>query len=60
VDDLTKRRPEDANEININQKWEIAYWSKELGITQAVLLNAVELAGPYVEDVRKFLKKNSR
>ena len=32
-DDLTRRKPEDPTKINVNQSWEIKYWTKKLGVT---------------------------
>jgi len=57
-DDLTRRRPEDPNKINVNQSWEIDYWTKKFGIDVATLKKAVSIVGPMVIDVEKWLKDN--
>lgn len=56
-DDVTRRQPEDPQRININQNWELEYWSKRLGCTKAELIAAVQKVGPMVEDVKKELGK---
>ncbi len=56
-DDITRRQPEDPQRININQDWELEYWSKRLGCTKAELIAAVQKVGPMVEDVKKELGK---
>ncbi|WP_213278934.1 DUF3606 domain-containing protein [Chryseobacterium indologenes] len=56
-DDLSKRRPQDATKINVNETWELDYWSKELGVTKERLKEAVRAVGTSVEDVKRYLGK---
>ncbi len=56
-DDLGKRRPQDATKINVNESWELDYWSKELGITKERLKEAVRAVGTSVKDVKRYLGK---
>lgn len=56
-DDLTRRKPEDPTKININQSWEIDYWTKELGVSEQQLRAAVSAVGTLVADVKKHLGK---
>ncbi len=56
-DNLKIKQPEDPTKINIHQQWELNYWTKELGVTESVLLIAVRLVGPLVKDVKKCLGK---
>jgi hypothetical protein len=56
-DDITRRQPEDPQRINIEQDWEVSYWSEKLGCTKAELIAAVQKVGPMVEDVKKELGK---
>ena len=56
-DDLTRRRPEDPKKINVNQSWEIDYWTDKLGVTEQQLRNAVSEVGPLVADVKRYLGK---
>jgi len=55
-DNPKDRGPQDRRRVNINEEWEVRYWTKELGVTEEQLRRAVEKAGPSVEAVRKQLK----
>jgi len=57
TDDLTKRRPQDASKININEPWEITYWTQALGVSAADLIKAVAAVGVSVIAVKKHLGK---
>lgn len=57
-DDLRKKRPIDAEKINLSQKWEIDYWTENLHITESKLREAISKVGPYVSDVKEYLKKH--
>lgn len=57
-DDLTKKRPQDADKINVSQQHEIDYWTKALKTTEAKLRAAVSKVGPYVSDVEEYLRKH--
>lgn len=57
ADNLTNRGPADRARINKNEDWEVAYWSKEFGVTKAKLLEAIEAVGVMVVDVRRYLSK---
>ena len=54
-DDLTKKIPQDANRINLNQSWEVEYWCSELNCTEDELREAVEKVGDSVDAVREYL-----
>ncbi|WP_418123332.1 DUF3606 domain-containing protein [Chryseobacterium sp. PTM-20240506] len=56
-DDLSKRRPQDATKINVNESWELDYWSEELGVTKERLKEAVRAVGTSVQDVKLYLGK---
>ncbi|MFC0343000.1 DUF3606 domain-containing protein [Epilithonimonas hispanica] len=56
-DDLSKRRPQDATKINVNEAWELDYWSKELGVTKDRLKEAVKAVGTSVSAVKRYLGK---
>jgi hypothetical protein len=54
-DNLNNRGPQDRARINLNESWEISYWTKELGVTKEELEKAVQKAGPAVSAVRQEL-----
>lgn len=60
MDDLTRKRPEDLTKININQPWEIAYWTKELGISEKKLKSLVNKVGPEVNNVKAELWREKK
>lgn len=54
-DNLKIRQPQDRTKINIHESWELAYWSKELGVSTVKLTQAVNAVGPMVSAVKKHL-----
>ena len=57
ADDLNKRGPQDRARVNINEDFEVEYWTKTFGVTRDQLEAAVAKVGPMVEDVRSALRK---
>jgi hypothetical protein len=58
ADDLMKRGPSDGQRINVNEDYELRYWTKELGCSEARLKQAVSESGVMVADVRTWLSKH--
>lgn len=56
-DDRTKRGPQDRSRVNVNEPYELDYWSKHFGVTPQQLRDAVKAVGPMVDDVRRRLGK---
>lgn len=56
-DDKNKTGKQDDIRINVNQAHEVAYWTKELGVSAEKLREAVAAVGPMVKDVKKHLGK---
>jgi hypothetical protein len=56
-DDLKNRGPADRARVNVNEDWEVRWWTKELECTEAQLRAAVKAAGPMVKDVRAHLAR---
>lgn len=46
----------DRSRIHVEKEWEVAYWSKKLGVPKDTLVDIVGEVGPVVEDVVKKLK----
>jgi uncharacterized protein DUF3606 len=55
ADDLKQTGKPDDTRINVDQDHEVGYWAKELGVSREQLREAVQQAGPIVEDVRRHL-----
>jgi ribosomal protein S6E (S10) len=47
--------PQDYDRINVLVESEVAYWSKELGVTREQLARAIEEVGERVVDVKRQL-----
>jgi Protein of unknown function (DUF3606) len=55
-DNLQNRGPQDRSRVNLNEEWELKYWTKEFRVSEDELRKAVRKVGPSVESVRKELK----
>jgi hypothetical protein len=56
-DDKTKTGPQDASRVNINEEYEVAYWTKHFGVSADQLRAAVQKAGPSARAVEEQLKR---
>jgi hypothetical protein len=43
----------DGWRINVNERWEIDYWTEQLGVTPEELRQAVKEVGVMADDVRR-------
>ncbi|MFD1839097.1 DUF3606 domain-containing protein [Paracidovorax cattleyae] len=57
ADNLQNRGPQDRSRVNVNEPWEVDYWTKEFGCTETQLRAAVKAVGVMVADVRRHLAK---
>jgi len=55
-DDKSKRRPQDANLINLNEDYEIRYWCEEFGCSREDLADAVQKVGNSAARVKEYLE----
>jgi hypothetical protein len=55
ADDKTKRGPPDTQRINVNEPYEVNYWTKTLGVSEQKLRDAVRAVGVSVAAVRRHL-----
>lgn len=58
-DDKTDRGARDRSRINLSEDYEVRYWTQELGVTRAVLEEAVAAAGSSADKVREYLASGS-
>jgi hypothetical protein len=56
-DDRTKKGQQDRSRIDVNEDYELRYWTKELGVTPDELKSAVQKVGPSVKAVREHFGK---
>jgi len=57
MDDKTKTGSPDSDKINVNEGYELRYWSEKFGISHEELKEAVKAAGTSVKAVEAYLKK---
>ena len=61
ADDVTNRGPRDRNRVDVNEDWELRYWSKKFGCTATELRDAVKAVGTTMADkVEAYLKQQKR
>jgi hypothetical protein len=58
ADDPAKKRPQDSSRISLSERWEVDYWTKELGVSKEQLEAAVRAAGNSASAVRQHLGKS--
>jgi hypothetical protein len=59
-DDTSKRGPRDSSRINMNENYEVRYWTDKFGVTAEQLAKAVQRAGSMANDVEAELKNHAR
>lgn len=47
----------DRDRINVNEDYELQYWSEKFGVSRDRLKEAVKAAGTSVKDVQEYLNK---
>ncbi len=57
ADDKKKTGAADRNRVNVNESYEVEYWTKKFGCTPAELKAAVKKVGVMAKDVEEELKK---
>lgn len=53
----TKTAPQDARQINVHERYELAYWTKALGVSEEVLMRAVKKVGTSADAVKHVLAR---
>lgn len=59
-DDKTDRGPADRARVNVNETWEVRYWTKALGCSQDELRKAVGEVGTSAEQVKAYLASRKK
>lgn len=57
MDDKKNTGSPDRDRININEDYELQYWSKKFGVSSNELKEAVKAVGSAVKEVERHLKK---
>ena len=58
-DDKSKKGSQDRSRINLNEDYEVRYWTKRFGVSEEKLRAAVEKAGVSAEAVERELKRKA-
>lgn len=58
-DDKTKRGGQDRSRINLNEGYEVQYWTKALGVSRDRLEELVRQHGDSAEKIREVLGKQA-
>jgi uncharacterized protein (DUF4415 family) len=56
VDDLPTDGTTDRDRVNMNDDWEVRYWTKKFGVTKEDLGKAVRQVGPDREGVERYFR----
>jgi hypothetical protein len=56
VDDLKNRGPADRDRVNLNEDWEVRYWTGKFRVTKEQLGDAVRAVGSMSADVERHLQ----
>ena len=56
ADDKSNRGPQDASRINVNEEYEIAYWTGKFGVSAERLRAAVNKVGLGADAVERELR----
>ena len=59
ADNLNDRGAQDRSRINMNETWEVDYWTRALGVSEARLLEAVKTVGNSADEVRRYLNQQA-
>jgi hypothetical protein len=57
MDNKTQTAPQDAKRINVNEEYELRYWSEKYGVSPERLRTAVQRVGVMAVDVERELGK---
>lgn len=57
MDNKAKVGNPDRQRVNVNEDYEVQYWSKKFGASADELKKAVKAVGTQAKDVEKYLKK---
>ena len=58
MDDKTQKGPQDSSRINVNEDYEVRYWTKKFNVSQQQLEDAVRKVGVSAAAVEQHLKLN--
>lgn len=57
TDDKTQRAPRDAERVNVNEDYEVRYWTRKWAVSEQQLRDTVKRVGVMSKDVARALGK---
>lgn len=57
ADDKTKRGPQDSARVNVEEDYEVRYWTQKFGVSERALRDAVKAVGTSAEKVQEYLRR---
>jgi len=57
TDDKNKRGPQDSSRVNINEDYEVRYWTSRFNVSAERLREAVKEVGPSVRAIDDYLNQ---
>lgn len=57
MDDKTKQGQQDRSRVNVNEDYEVDYWTGKFNVSKEELVRAVDEVGPSASAVEEYLKK---
>ena len=55
-DNLKDKGPQDRSRVNVNEQWELRYWSEKFNVSHDRLKEAVKNVGVSAAKVQEYLK----
>jgi uncharacterized protein DUF3606 len=56
-DDTSKRGPADRQRVNVDEDYEVRYWTEKWSVSEERLRQAVAAAGVMADDVEAWLRR---
>jgi hypothetical protein len=56
-DDTSKRGPADRQRVNVDEDYEVRYWTEKWNVSEERLRQAVAAAGVMADDVETWLRR---
>ena len=53
------RGPRDRTRVDVDQLWEVQWWSKGFGVSTQEVLAAVREVGPLVSDLDRYFRRDT-
>jgi hypothetical protein len=57
ADNKTEVRPQDSSRVNVNEEYEVRYWTGKFNCSKSELESAVKAVGVSASAVEQYLKK---